>query len=577
MTGIAVIALSWLADASLGTILNPSKSFLQLLIHPEPREILVRLLFSAFQLAIILYAWTTLQKRKAMEQELRDCADFAHEEKAKSKAIVDSIGDAISIQDTNLKVLYQNEAHRRMMGDHLGEYCYKAYSQKESACPGCHLILCFEDKEIHQRETTVIKDSGCYHYEITSSPLLNRDGKVLAGIELVRDITARKNAEITLYNQMTAIESSRDGIAILDENGVFTFVNKAYTRIYGSESSTAFIGERWEALFPTDEAERIKEKALPMLKVNGHWQGESVGIKTDGTAFPLEISMTLTETGAMTSIVRDISKRKSREDEIEQLNLHLRHQAEELANSNKEMESFSYTLSHDIHTPLSRVYVAAQALEEMYGSKLDETGRFLLSNICTGSELMTDLINSMLVLAKVNRGELQLEEINMSTLAGEIEAVLRTDNPDREVNFIIKQDMKCMADKRLLKIALENLLGNAWKYTSQTRSATIEFGSLSNHVTEYFIKDNGAGFDAALADNLFHPFKRLHKDEEFQGNGIGLATVKRIIERHGGRISGAGEPGKGATFYFTLVPRPSSSTDISPEEEKPGIPTSTCI
>ncbi len=553
LAGVATILLSWLAEATLDSILYPSSNFLQHLFLPAPRVILARLLFSATQMVIIIYALVAMQRSKRLEQELINSVATAYDEKAKAEAIIAAMGDAVSIQDTNLKVLYQNEAHRRMMGDQAGRYCYSAYQHKDEVCPGCHLLLSFQDGQIHRRETSTSKPSGTTYVEITSSPLRDKSGNIVAGIELVRDITDRKLAEIRLKSQLTAIESSIDGIAILDKNGKFTFMNTAHARIYGADSPAFFIGKNWQVLYDEREADNLRREMMPILQRDGFWRGEATGRRCDGTSFPQEISLSLMDDGILTCVVRDITERKTADEEIQQLNTYLHQQAEELAATNKELESFSYTLSHDIHTPLSRIYVAAQGLDEMYADKLDETGRYLLRSICEGSEQMEELINAMLVLAKINREELKYMEVDLSRLGRDIGTELRTLEPERQVEFVVQPVMTCTGDPNLLRVAVNNLLDNAWKYTRKTAAPRVEFGMTDRaDKQEFFVRDNGAGFDMARADELFKPFKRLHRSDDYAGNGIGLATVKRIIERHGGEISGFSELDKGATFYFTI-------------------------
>jgi PAS domain S-box-containing protein len=250
---------------------------------------------------------------------------------------------------------------------------------------------------------------------------------------------------------------------------------------------------------------------------------------------------------------RDITERKRAEEVIRSLNTDLQGRATELAAINQELASFGYTLSHDLKTPLTAVYLAAQELTEMYVDQLDETGSFFVASICKSSERMVDLIDAMLQLARVSQSVIQHEETNLSGLAKKILLRLQMEHPERKVECVVAPKITARGDARLLESALENLLGNAWKYTRKLPEARIEFGTaVQDGEKRHYVRDNGAGFSMEQAEKLFLPFSRLHRPEEFEGSGIGLATVQRIVQRHGGRIWAESEPGRGATLYFTL-------------------------
>jgi signal transduction histidine kinase len=239
--------------------------------------------------------------------------------------------------------------------------------------------------------------------------------------------------------------------------------------------------------------------------------------------------------------------------EIRKLKSVLERRAQELTMSNQELESFSYSLSHDLRLPLTRIYSAAQLLEEGYGDSLDETGRFLVDNICKGSEGMEELIEAILTLAKLGRQELHPEAIDLSVLVRDLAVELNRAETARKVTLCVPEQLICSGDRLLLKVALKNLLENAWKYTRPVADPRVEVGVMEQaEGPVFFVRDNGVGFDMQHADKLFAPFKRLHDASEFTGTGIGLATVQKVIQRHGGTIWGQGALGKGASFYFTL-------------------------
>jgi len=239
--------------------------------------------------------------------------------------------------------------------------------------------------------------------------------------------------------------------------------------------------------------------------------------------------------------------------EIGKLKRSLVHQAEELAAANREMESFSYSVSHDLRVPLTRAYGAAQLIEESYGDRLDENGHILLDNVLKGCESMEDLIEAILVLSNIVRRDLHAETIDLAAMARDIVQELAVADPERKVAIVMPKTLLCEGDQQLLRAALRNLLENAWKYTRGVTEPRIELGRLEQEgKPAFFVRDNGIGFDMQHAGKLFTPFKRLHDASKYPGTGIGLATVQKIIQRHGGTIWGVGKEGEGATFFFTL-------------------------
>ncbi len=222
-------------------------------------------------------------------------------------------------------------------------------------------------------------------------------------------------------------------------------------------------------------------------------------------------------------------------------------------NTLAELESFSYSVSHDLRAPLRGIDGFSQALLEDYSDKLDEEGKQHLVRVRAGAQRMGELIDDLLKLSRVNRSELRHTKVDLSRIAREVVTELRQPEADRQVEVIIKEELTADGDPQLLKVAMENLLGNAWKFTSRQPQARIEFGrSEVNGRSTFFVRDNGAGFDMSYANKLFGAFQRLHSMAEFPGTGIGLATVQRVIHRHGGEVWAEGAVGQGAAFFFTL-------------------------
>jgi PAS domain S-box-containing protein len=264
----------------------------------------------------------------------------------------------------------------------------------------------------------------------------------------------------------------------------------------------------------------------------------------------------------LVSMVEDISERKKAEQSVRRLHQDLQQRAEQLEAANKELESFSYSVSHDLRAPLRSIDGFSKALEEDFSAVLGAEGQSYIDTIRAAARRMSNLIDDMLMLARVSRSELVRKPMDLAVLAATVVCELRQADPERQLEFINAAPLLVNGDARLLRIVLDNLLGNAWKFTSRQSLSTIEFGRTTRDgVAVYFIRDNGVGFDMAHAKKLFGAFERLHAATEFPGSGIGLATVQRVIQRHGGRVWAESEPGKGATFFFTLEPDPKPSIE----------------
>ena len=246
------------------------------------------------------------------------------------------------------------------------------------------------------------------------------------------------------------------------------------------------------------------------------------------------------------------------EEEIKELNRHLEGRVNELAELNRELEAFSFTASHDLRGPLSRIAGFSRALLDFHTEQLDETGKQYLERIDQSATKMAELVGDLLKFSRIPRVEMSPDKLNLSDMVRSIASELTARETSRQVEFVIEDAVTGWGDHALVRAALWNLMDNAWKYTRKSSAPRIEFGLHDRVGSVYYVRDNGAGFNMAEADRLFNPFQRLHKDTEFEGTGIGLATVDRIIRRHGGRIWAQGEVGQGATFFFTLGQETSS-------------------
>jgi len=252
---------------------------------------------------------------------------------------------------------------------------------------------------------------------------------------------------------------------------------------------------------------------------------------------------------AVLNILEDFEAEK---ENVERANIALRRANDAAASANAELEAFSYSVAHDMRAPLRSIDGFSLALLEDCAGDLAEEGQGYLRHIRQSAQHMARLIDDLLALSRVSRAELRLADVNLSDVANAVVERLKLNAPTRTVAIVIAPAMLARADTRLIEIALENLIGNAWKFSANVPRPEIEFGQVAQAPRTFFVRDNGAGFDEEYAAKLFAPFQRLHKVSEFEGTGIGLATVQRIVSRHGGRIWAEGRVGGGATFYFAF-------------------------
>jgi PAS domain S-box-containing protein len=400
------------------------------------------------------------------------------------------------------------------------------------------------------------KDGRIFPVEISANYFdYEGQGYILA---LVRNITENKQAEKNLRFTQYVVDNMPDGTEWIRPDATFFYVNKASCEQAGYKREELlrmavydidpyFPASRWKSFW-----EGVRERKV--------WTFETAHIAKDGHLIPVEVTASLLEyEGAefLCAFVRDITERKQAEDKIRRLNEELEQRVLDRTNqlkiANRELEAFSYSVSHDLRAPLRAADGFSQILLEDYTDRLDAQGKDYLNRIRGAVKRMSQLIDDLLKLSRITRGAFNQRDVDLSALANAIAADLQAAEPDRLAEFVIAQDLSVQADEDLMRIALENLLGNSWKFTRKVPKARIEVGQTRQEgQVVYFVRDNGAGFDQACADRLFVPFQRLHSTDEFQGTGIGLSIVQRIIQRHEGHIWAQGSVGKGATFYFTL-------------------------
>ena len=331
-------------------------------------------------------------------------------------------------------------------------------------------------------------------------------------------------------------------------------VNQAAIRKYGY-SKEEFRSITIKDLRPTEDVPlllAVIEQNSSNVETTGQWKHK----KKDGTIIDVDVSshkIIYAGKDARLVVSTDVTERKRAEETIGKLNVDLEQRSALLSVANAELEAFCYSVAHDLRAPLRSIDGFSRALQEDHEATLGPEGNEHITRVRAATRRMGELIEDLLNLSRVTRAEMHRDLVNLSAHAISISEGLQSAHADRHVNTVIAQELKANGDDRLIRIALENLFSNAWKFTSKHEQANIEFGETrQNGQNVYFVRDDGAGFDMTYAGNLFGPFQRLHGAKEFPGTGIGLATVQRIIHRHGGQVWAEGKVEQGATFYFTL-------------------------
>ena len=355
------------------------------------------------------------------------------------------------------------------------------------------------------------------------------------------------------------VEQAAEGIFLVDADTRRVLeANAAYQNLLGYTSEEILRLTLYDLVpYPRKSMDCYVER---VLERRSYVSGERRHRRKDGSLVDVEVSANLISYGgreALCIVVRDTTERKRAEEELHRLNEQLEHRVRQrtaqLEATNRELEAFSYSISHDLAAPLRSIDGFSQILLEDYAEVLDHEGKDYLSRVRASSQHLGQLIDALLKLSRTTRREIRRESVDLSLTAENIAQVLRISQPDRQAEFVIADGLSVDGDAWLLRIALENLLGNACKFTGKSLPARIEFGAVEHEGTlAYFVRDNGAGFDMTYADKLFGAFQRLHTFEEFPGTGRGLATVQRTVHRHGGQAWAEGRVGQGATFYFTL-------------------------
>ena len=510
-----------------------------------------------------------VQDRRELELTLR-MSESMYREQAE---LLELTHDAIFVRSLEKKVLYWNRAAERLYG----------WQKEEARGKITHELLhTVSPKPLEEIQADVF-EKGYWEGElihtrrdgaqITVSSRwalrVDANGKPLSILESNRDVTHRKLEEAKFRN---LLESAPDAIVIVDEHGRIVLTNAQTEKLFGYPRHE-LLHEPIEILIPPrfhgqHAVHRTSYAHAPRPRAMGAGL-ELYGRRKDGTEFPVEVSLSPLETEEgklVSSAIRDVSTRRQAEQEVELRRQELARSNADLAAVNQELEAFSYSVSHDLRAPLRHIDGFARILKEEHAAELSEEAQRYLERILHGANHMGQLVDDLLNLAKVGRKELVRQRTKLDVLVRETLADL-PETENRAVEWRVEPLPEVDCDPGLLKLVFNNLLGNALKFTRGRQPAVIEIGTLdSAEMTTIFVRDNGVGFDPKYADKLFGVFQRLHRQEDFEGTGIGLATVQRIIRRHGGEVWAESELDRGATFCFSLGGRSSAAREPRPVE-----------
>jgi PAS domain S-box-containing protein len=489
---------------------------------------------------------------------------------ARFRAVTETASDAIISADRHGRIRYFNPGAERIFGyaaqDMVGEPLTRLMPERfrKPHSEGLQRYLSTREAKVIGQTVELVglhKDGREFPIDLAlASSEVNSD---LFFTAIVRDITVRAEADRDLRASEARfrdlLESAPDAVLITDNQGEIQLVNAQAELLFGYRRQE-LVGQKIEMLIP----ERYRGAHaghrtgyVDAARTRPMGAGLALyGRRKDGTEFPVSIGLspTRTDRGLMVFCdVRDITDQRANEAQIQDLNRRLQLDNAELAAVNKELEAFSYSVSHDLRAPLRAIDGFSQALVEDAGPLLNKEHHSHLDRVRQAAQRMGLLIDDLIKLARVTRADVKIDDVDMTGIARQVATGLQDATPERQAEFVIAPNLRANGDLRLLQVALDNLLSNSWKFTAPRSPARIELGETKiDGKAAFFVRDNGVGFDMSYAGKMFGAFQRFHDAREFAGTGIGLATVQRIIHKHGGRIWAESQPGNGATFFFTL-------------------------
>ena len=491
--------------------------------------------------------------------------------KNEHESILTSAGEGIFGMNREGKLIFLNPAAMKITGynqeDLMGKNIHRIiHHTRPDGTPHpqdqCPAYLTLQNGEAHYAAEELLwnKAGKSFPVEYVATPI-KEEGRTVGVVVVFKDITARKQAEEERSRLAAIVASSDDAIISATLDGVITSWNPGAEKIFGYPAEEAR-GQPISILVQTDKSDRVTQILEQIKRGEPTQRFETFCLRKNSE--PIYVSLSVfplrDEAGRIvgaSTIVRDISDRKRAEEKIQRLNEELeqrvRERTAELEFSNRELEAFTYSVSHDLKTPVRTIEGFSRMLMTEHAAELDAETRRLLQVIRTNTKLMLHLIDDLLALSRVARLPIKKSDINMSAMTKKVFDQLQAQTPERDLRLTVGDLPPGLGDQSLLHQVMLNLLANAIKYTKPRKTAVIEVGGKDGeNETIYYVKDNGIGFDERYADKLFGVFQRLHGGTEYEGTGVGLAIVKRIILRHGGRVWAEGKVDEGAAFYFAL-------------------------
>ena len=528
-----------------------------------------------------------VHERRDLEIDLR-VSENRYREQAE---LLELTYDAVIVRNLNDEITYWNRGAEGLYGWRVEEILGRVpYDLLQTLFPKPRAEIAAETMETGYWEGQLTQRRRDGSVVIVFSRwVLRRDaqGNPNGILESSRDITAKRAAEESLerdaernrVNEISfrlLIEAVKDyAIIAFDPNGMVTSWNEGAERLKGYQAEE-IMGQHISRLYAQEDIAAGKlEEELQQAAETGHVKDQGWRVRKDGSRFWAEVVTTaLRDPGGkligFVKIDRDITARRDSEKQIRDLNLELIEQLDQLGNVNRELEAFSYSVSHDLRAPLRHVDGFARILKDEYSPQIPQEAIRYLDRILDGATQMGHLIDDLLNLARIGRKELKRKKLQMGRLVKEVMAELPAEAQERSIEWRIEPLPEMNCDPGLVKLALVNLLANAVKFTRKQAAAVIEVGTrIMDGQRTIFVRDNGVGFDPRYADKLFGVFQRLHRQEDFEGTGIGLVTVQRIIRRHGGEIWAESQLDAGTTFSFTLGPLAQSADEAQTTEIKP--------
>jgi len=525
-------------------------------------------------------------QRKICELEER-LANFERVEEAlreseeRYRSVIDNVEVGIALISPSMEIISLNNQMRKwfpLVDVRAESKCYRAFNSppRDYACSYCPTLKTLHDGKVHQSVTRTPSGGKIRHFKIIASPLRDKRGEVVAAIEMVNDITKKKRSESLLRKEkkifFSVLQKAPYGAVIIDRKGNYLYTNEEFTKITGYTVIDVPNGISWFLkAYPDSETRKDVLKAWKEdIATKGITRTFIIRCK-NGEKKDIDFRSTRLNDDKYLTMLSDVTEQKRAEmelqrarDELEvkvadrtaelfKLNSDLEKNVAQLKLINAELEAFSYSISHDLKTPTIAVEGFSRVLLERYGDRLDNKGKNFLRLIIQSTSQMRELIDNLLAYFAFGRKKLKFSVVDMNRIVSEVFDQLKEVHRGRTMYLSITPTPPVNADKTMIRQVILNLLSNAIKYSRVNAQTDVKFGGWSEQGRiVYYVQDNGVGFPMESIERLFEVFERLHPSEEFEGTGIGLATVKRIIQRHGGEVWAQSTVNEGSTFYFTI-------------------------